>query len=92
MRVQWLRRRAGLVAVALGLAVLPLAACTSAAHTSGQTITLYSAQHEQTTDAITAAFTKQTGINVRVDSNDEDVLTAQIETEGSRSPADVFYT
>jgi iron(III) transport system substrate-binding protein len=29
---------------------------------------------------------------VRVDSDDEDVLTAQIEQEGSRSPADVFYT
>jgi iron(III) transport system substrate-binding protein len=56
------------------------------------TITLYSAQHEQTTSALIAAFTKQTGIKVRVDNDDEDVLTAQIEQEGSRSPADVFYT
>jgi iron(III) transport system substrate-binding protein len=92
MRVRWPRRRAGLVAIVLGMAVLPLAGCTSSAHASGQTITLYNAQHEQTTDAITAAFTKQTGIKVRVDSDDEDVLTAQIETEGARSPADVFYT
>jgi iron(III) transport system substrate-binding protein len=59
---------------------------------AGQTITLYNAQHEQTTDAMIAAFTKQTGIKVRVDDDDEDVLTAQIEQEGSRSPADVFYT
>ena len=59
---------------------------------SGQTITLYNAQHEQTTDAMIAAFTKATGIKVRVVDDDEDVLTAQIEQEGSRSPADVFYT
>ncbi len=56
------------------------------------TLTLYNAQHEQTTDAMIVAFTKQTGIKVRVDNDDEDVLTAQIEEEGSRSPADVFYT
>lgn len=59
---------------------------------SGTTLTLYSAQHEQTTDAMIAAFTKQTGIKVRVANNDEDVLTAQITQEGDLSPADVFYT
>jgi iron(III) transport system substrate-binding protein len=68
------------------------AAGASASATSGQTITLYNAQHEQTTDAMIAAFTKATGIKVRVVNDDEDVLTAQIEQEGSRSPADVFYT
>jgi iron(III) transport system substrate-binding protein len=60
--------------------------------TAGTTITLYNAQHEQTTDALVTAFTRQTGIKVRVDNNAEDVLTAQIEQEGDRSPADVFYT
>jgi iron(III) transport system substrate-binding protein len=67
---------------------------TSASPSSlaGQTITLYNAQHEQTTSALIAAFTKQTGIKVRVKDDDEDVLTAQIEQEGSHSPADVFYT
>jgi iron(III) transport system substrate-binding protein len=59
---------------------------------AGTTITLYNAQHEQTTNALIAAFTKQTGIKVRVKDDDEDVLTAQIEQEGSHSPADVFYT
>jgi iron(III) transport system substrate-binding protein len=67
-------------------------ASASASSLAGTTITLYNAQHEQTTDAMIAAFTKQTGIKVRVDNDDEDVLTAQIEQEGSRSPADVFYT
>ena len=89
-------RRTGAFSAACALAVA--GAVTSGAATSavsaGQpvTITLYNAQHEQTTDAIVAAFTKQTGIKVRVENDDEDVLTAQIEQEGSRSPADVFYT
>jgi iron(III) transport system substrate-binding protein len=59
---------------------------------SSQTLTLYNAQHEETTTALVKAFTAQTGIKVRVKSDDESVLTAQIEQEGSRSPADVFYT
>jgi iron(III) transport system substrate-binding protein len=58
----------------------------------GTTITLYNAQHEQTTNALIAEFTKETGIKVRVDNNDEDVLTAQIQQEGSHTPADVVYT
>ena len=59
---------------------------------SSQTLTLYNAQHEETTTALVKAFTARTGIKVRVKSDDESVLTAQIEQEGSRSPADVFYT
>jgi iron(III) transport system substrate-binding protein len=93
------RRRHLLALAAVVLTAGSLAACSSSKASagtsgslSGQTITLYNAQHEQTTDAMIAAFTKQTGIKVKVDSDDEDVLTAQIEQEGSRSPADVFYT
>ena len=56
------------------------------------TITLYSGQHEQTSDALVKAFTAQTGIKVKVRSDDEDVLAQQIEQEGAASPADVFYT
>jgi iron(III) transport system substrate-binding protein len=83
----------GIAAAAMVAASLvgPVAGA-SASSLAGTTITLYNAQHEQTTDAMIAAFTKQTGIKVRVDNDDEDVLTAQIEQEGSRSPADVFYT
>ena len=43
-------------------------------------------------DALIKAFTSRTGIQVRVKSNDEDVLTAQLEQAGNRSPADLFYT
>jgi iron(III) transport system substrate-binding protein len=88
---------AAAVLVVIGLVASACASSTTATGGSGsagnqQTLTLYNAQHEQTTDAMIAAFTKQTGIKVRVDSDDEDDLTARLELEGSRSPADVFYT
>jgi iron(III) transport system substrate-binding protein len=85
--------RLGIVAVLAVLGAGSLAACGSSGSGGGSdTITLYNSQHEQTTAALVAAFTKQTGIKVRVKDDDEDVLTAQLEQEGSRSPADVFYT
>jgi iron(III) transport system substrate-binding protein len=92
------RRLVGLVVALALLGALVLAGCgssSSGAVASGKsrgTLVLYSAQHPQTTDALVAAFEKDTGIKVKVDADDEDVLTAQIEQEGSRSPADVFYT
>ncbi len=85
----------GLFLTCLLACAVPIASScgiTAGSNDSGTTLTLYSAQHEQTTDALIAAFTKQTGIKVRVANNDEDVLTAQITQEGDLSPADVFYT
>src|ERR1700760_3442062 len=64
----------------------------SGASLAGQTITLYNGQHEQTTNALVKAFEKQTGVTVKVRSDDEDVLAQQIAQEGSHSPADVFFT
>jgi iron(III) transport system substrate-binding protein len=59
---------------------------------SKATLTLYSGQHEQTTGKLVAAFTRQTGIKVKVRSDDEAVLAQQIAQEGDRSPADAFFT
>ncbi|HEX6857792.1 MAG TPA: extracellular solute-binding protein, partial [Streptosporangiaceae bacterium] len=59
---------------------------------SGPALTLYSGQHPQTTQALVKAFTDQTGITVNVRSDDEDALANQIATEGTRSPADLFFT
>ena len=59
---------------------------------SGQSITLYSGQHEQTTSMLVAAFEKKTGVKVHTRSGDEAELANQILQEGSNSPADVFYT
>jgi iron(III) transport system substrate-binding protein len=74
-----------------------LAGCGSsgspgASDPSGQSITLYSGQHEQTVDGLVTAFEKQTGITVNVRSDDEDTLADLIAVQGSHSPADVFYT
>jgi len=55
-------------------------------------LTLYSAQHEQTVDLLTKAFTKQTGIEVKVHTGEAPELASQIVKEGASSPADVFFT
>jgi iron(III) transport system substrate-binding protein len=93
-RVARIAAVATLITVAGGLAACGKSSSAPAANApiSGQTITLYNGQHEQTTSALVAAFTKQTGVKVKVRSDDEDVLAQQIEQEGSHSPADAFYT
>ena len=93
-------RHAMTVAAAALAATGALAACssstastTSGGHpATGQSITLYSGQHEQTADGLVTAFEKQTGITVNVRSADEDTLANLIAVQGSHSPADVFYT
>ncbi len=87
------KRREGSVAwlaVVLVLVSGLLAGCGGSG--SGQSITLYNGQHEQTTDSLVAGFEKATGITVNVRSDDEDTLVDEIVTEGSHSPADVIYT
>jgi len=87
---RWLAAVAG---VATGCALLAgMAGCGTASGTAAQTITLYSGQHEQTAEALVSAFEKATGIVVNIRSDDEDTLADEIVTEGSHSPADVFYT
>jgi iron(III) transport system substrate-binding protein len=97
-------RRLSLLAVAIPVSVLALGAsgCSALGGNSGSdsgsaggttTITLYNGQHEQTTQALVAAFEKANpSIKVQVRSDDEDVLAQQITQEGAKSPADVFYT
>ena len=100
VRAPRVRRRVAMVAGALATVSL-LAACGGASagtdsaggSSSGDTtITLYNGQHEQLTDAIVSAFEKQTGIHVKVRTDDGIVLADQILQEGSHSPADVYLT
>ncbi len=97
------RRRAAThwrAAATLAAACALLAACSSAgtatlsgpADGQAQSITLYSGQHEQTTDGLVTAFEKQAGITVNVRNDDEDTLANLIAVQGSHTPADVFYT
>ncbi len=57
----------------------------------GQSITLYSGQHQQTVDALVKDFESRTGVKVNVRSGDEAELANQILQEGPASPADVFF-
>jgi iron(III) transport system substrate-binding protein len=81
-------------ATGMTLAAAALAACGGSASgsPSAGSITLYSGQHVQTTDALVSGFEKATGITVNVRSDDEDTLADDIAGEGSHSPADVIYT
>jgi len=81
----------GCISVLFGATLL--SACSGGAGSSStDSITLYSGQHVQTTQALVAAFEEKTGITVNARFDDEDVLADQIVTEGSHSPADVFFT
>jgi len=75
------------VAAALGLS---LAACGTS--TGPDAIVLYNGQHPQLTAALVSAFTKKTGISVRVRTNDGIVLADQLMQEGGASPADVYLS
>jgi iron(III) transport system substrate-binding protein len=95
-----MRRTRFLAAAVPGLAIaLATAGCSAlggtspaAAQTGITTLVMYSGQHEQTTDALVNAFEKQyPAIKITVRSDDEGVLAQQIEQEGSKSPADLFY-
>lgn len=81
-------RSLAIVAVLLGYGSL-VAGCGGGTSNS---ITLYSGQHPQLTQAIVSAFENQTGIHVRVRSDDGIVLADELLQEGSASPADVYLT
>ncbi|MBS2532169.1 extracellular solute-binding protein [Catenulispora sp. NF23] len=70
---------------------VPVAAASGTA-LSGQSITIYSGQHEQTMQALVKGFEAKTGVKVNVRSGDEAELANQILTEGKASPADVFVS
>ena len=85
-------RHAMAAALALSCLVGLLTLGDSAAGASSPTITVYSGQHEQTTQSLVTAFEKKTGINVSVRYDDEDTFTDEIQAEKSHPVADVFYT
>ncbi|HWK45629.1 MAG TPA: extracellular solute-binding protein [Stellaceae bacterium] len=55
-------------------------------------MTLYNGQHRATTEALVAAFSKATGIEVTVRNAESPELSAQIAEEGANSPADLFFS
>lgn len=89
-------RRRWLAGAMMGMAAAALApslaACGSGSGSGADPIVLYNGQHPQLTAALVSAFTKETGIQVRVRTNDGIVLADQLMQEGSASPADVYLS
>jgi len=86
-----LRAAAALAAAALTAGLAAGCGSASASGVKGE-ITLYSGQHEQTTQSLVTAFEKKTGIKVNVRYNDEDSFADEILAEKAHPVADVFYT
>jgi iron(III) transport system substrate-binding protein len=55
-------------------------------------LTLYNGQHRATSEALVAAFTAATSIQVTMRNAESPELAAQITEEGVNSPADLFYS
>jgi iron(III) transport system substrate-binding protein len=56
------------------------------------TLTIYSGQHEALVQALTAAFTKATGIKTTIRAGEDAELANQIIEEGAASPADLYLS
>ncbi|WP_206030048.1 Fe(3+) ABC transporter substrate-binding protein [Roseomonas sp. AR75] len=76
------------VLAAIGLA--PFAA-PAVAQNAGE-VAVYSARHYDTDRRLYDAFTRETGIRVRLIEGNADQLIERIRNEGANSPADVFIT
>ncbi len=91
-----MRRRTALLALAT-TAALALSACgDSSLEASGELdpekLTIYSAQHENLTQAWAEAFQDETGIEVQIRYGKDSSMGNQLVQEGAKSPADVFLT
>ncbi len=85
----YVRLKALAIAVAAVLTVPMLAACGG---DNAPSITVYNAQHEELLQELAPAFTKKTGIKVKLRNGSDFELANQLVQEGSSSPADVFLT
>jgi iron(III) transport system substrate-binding protein len=91
-----MRRRTALIALA-ATATLALTACGGGSleakgNLDPEKLTIYSAQHENLTQAWAKAFQDKTGIKVQIRYGSDSSMGAQIVQEGDKSPADVFLT
>ncbi len=86
-------RRSLAVGVSAVLLLGALAACGGGSDAADSpTLTVYDGQHGVTSKPLIQAFEKKTGITVTNRSGESAALAHQIITEGSKSPADVFYS
>lgn len=76
--------------IALGLALLGLAQTSQVAQAAEKTLNLYTARHYASDEALYAAFTKQSGVQVNVVTAGDEPLLERLRSEGKASPADVL--
>lgn len=76
----------------LFLAAAGLAMGIGLAHAAPPPLIIYGAQHPQVEAMLAKAFTEKTGIPVKIHDGEGPDIASQIISEGSASPADVFYT
>jgi iron(III) transport system substrate-binding protein len=74
-----------------GLSLFAAAAPPALAQQQGE-VNLYSSRHYDSDRVLYDAFTRETGIRVRLIEGDADQLIERIRNEGANSPADVFVT
>jgi len=84
------RRRAFCRAAFPALA-LSIGALGTAGAAPGPALTLYSGQHPQVVHMLTQAFTRETGVAVRVHTGEGPEIAQQLLREGAASPADVVF-
>lgn len=74
------------------LAAAGIAMSFGFAHAAPPPLIIYGAQHPQVEAMLAKAFTAKTGIPVKIHDGEGPDIASQIISEGSASPADVFYT
>jgi iron(III) transport system substrate-binding protein len=84
-----LLRAGSLISLVACCAVVAVGCGGGSGHSS---ITLYNGQHPQLTSSLVAAFQKETGITVKIRTDDSAVLADQIVQEADASPADVYIS
>ena len=74
------------------MAAAALALGIGQAHAAPPALIIYGAQHPQVEAMLAKAFTAKTGIPVKIHDGEGPDIASQILSEGTASPADVFYT
>src|SRR3712207_7527279 len=75
-----------------GFSLLAASGLVAPAPAQAQEVHLYSSRHYDSERTLYDAFTRETGIRVRLIEGDADQLIERIRNEGANSPADVFIT